>query len=392
MIVKLQTLTAARLLPESLAGIRANWTELAGDHAMSEPAWLENAWRFRHSREPGVNTGSWRGQAVTDPDGRLCGLAPWFVEARNGVKKLRLAGSGQVCSDYVQLPSGRNQELDVAEAVAHELVASRRKPDGTGAVDLIEIEGHRKESPQWERFFAVMGNGGWNRISSDIEGSWRIELPATWAEFESRLHKSRRRKARRGIKLLEKGEIEHRVYDTVAGVEEAWPEFVRLHQMRREQLGQPGCFSDPGFEQFLRSAILELVAMDRAWLSMVWQDQKPLAVLLMIDSPNTSFMYQSGIDVSRLQLAPGHIVNALTIRHAISREKQFFDLLRGDEPYKAGWMAERIPLRRTRLFAPTVRGRSLHAVCSLRNSWRLWQERRKETLRAELQEDNVDED
>ncbi len=392
MIVKLQTLSATHLSLDSAASLRDQWTELAGDYFMSEPAWLENAWRYKHVFEPGVREENWRGLVVTDMGGKLVGLAPWFAESQYGIWKLRMAGSGQVCSDYVQMPGRDGQELSVAESVANELLASRRRSGGAGAVDLIEIEGHRAESPQWERFFEVMTDAGWKRCSTDIEGSWRISLPGSWEEFDSMVHKSRRRKARRGIKLLEKGEIEHRVYDTVQAVEKIWPEFVRLHQIRREQLGQPGCFSDPAFEKFLRTATLELAAADRAWLSMVWQDQKPLAVLLMFDSSRTSFMYQSGIDASRMQLAPGHIINALTIRHAIRRGKEYFDLLRGDEPYKAGWMATRIPLGRTRLFGPTLKGRALHTACRLRNKWRNWNEQRKAISADKAQEEAVDED
>ncbi len=400
MIVKLQEtagrpagLTATRFSFDTLpAGVRATWTELAGDHFMSEPAWLEHAWRLKHLAEPGVTANGWRGTLVTDDSGIVCGVVPWFLEKKQGLRKLRLAGSGQVCSDYVQLPARPGMELEIAETVSRELLGNPAAGSSGYAVDLVEIEGHETDLPQWNRFFGSMTAAGWRRITTSLEGSWRTTLPSTWQEYDAQLHKSRRRKARRAIKLAEQGEVTHRAFETAGEISEVWPEFVRLHQMRRNQLGQPGCFSDPAFETFLKTASMELASRNRAWLSMVSQQGSPLAFLLMFDSPTTSYMYQSGIDVSRLQLAPGHLINALTIRHAIGRGKKFFDLLRGDEPYKSGWMAERIPLARTRLFAPTFRGRAMHAACSLRNRCQNWRERFRNDRGPVEQHEGGDED
>jgi CelD/BcsL family acetyltransferase involved in cellulose biosynthesis len=52
-----------------------------------------------------------------------------------------------------------------------------------------------------------------------------------------------------------------------------------------------------------------------------------------------TYAYQSGIDPESLDLEPGRIINILSIKWAIEEGQAGFDLMRGDEPYKAHWRA-----------------------------------------------------
>ncbi|HQU46620.1 MAG TPA: GNAT family N-acetyltransferase, partial [Pirellulales bacterium] len=55
------------------------------------------------------------------------------------------------------------------------------------------------------------------------------------------------------------------------------------------------------------------------------------------------YAYQSGIDPAALGFEPGRLAMIATLRMAIEEGYRAFDLLRGDEPYKAHWRAHPRP-------------------------------------------------
>jgi CelD/BcsL family acetyltransferase involved in cellulose biosynthesis len=352
--------------PDLDDGLCAGWCQLAAPSFMSSPEWLLTAWDEFHRHQG--RTSLWC-QVAGQGHARIAGLAPWYREQKHGLRWLRLLGDGTICSDYAQLPAEPSSAPTVYRALA-EAIADGGENGRAPNADVIEIDGHVEADPAWAVFFDTLAEHGWRAQTRPTEGTWVVELPSTWDEFEAQLHKSRRRKARKAFKLLRSGQLTHRVVETAEGLAAEWPEFVRLHQLRREQLGQPGCFAHPRFGDFLLAATTRLMELGTAWLSVVSSGGQPLAMLLMFDSGQRSSMYQSGIDVTRMAMEPGHMVNTLTIAHAIGRGMKYFDLLRGDEPYKRGWNATRTGLARTRLFAPTLRGRAVGQLAQLHAAWK----------------------
>lgn len=368
MIVSLPLLSVrAATTPASDAQLMTAWSRLSQDNFMSSPEWLLSAWNAFHGAE---NRTGLHCQVAYDDSGKPLGIAAWHLGQKRGVRWLRLVGDGAICSDYARLPVEESLKPAVYRALAEALASGEGEDWSSPSIDVIEIDGHVETDQAWEGFFEALEAQGWSRQTRAGEGTWVINLPDTWEGLEARLHKSRRRKARKAFKLLQSGQISHEVIQTTSELTAIWPEFVRLHQLRREQLGQPGCFADPRFGDFLLSATTQLMELGRAWLSVVASTGRPLAMLLMFDAGRCSSMYQSGIDVTRMALEPGHLVNTLTIAEAIRRGQTAFDLLRGDEPYKRGWDARRIGLARTRLFAPTWRGRGLSRAFQLREAWK----------------------
>lgn len=337
---------------------------------MHESIWLKNAWCHYHRFQPGVDQSSLRGLIVSDEEGNLLGNSVWYQQVHHAISWWRMVGCGAICNDYVQMPCCPESEREVAVETALWLHSRPRK--FLGLPTGIEIDGHRSDSSQWQAFFDTLRSKDWTLDSVPIEGAWRLGLPDNWQAYEGMLHKSHRRKARRAIKLLDSSVVQHRAFSSPNDIELYWPEFVRLHQKRRHQLGQAGCFADPHYENFLKSAVMELAAQNAVWLSFVHADSQAIAGLLIFDSGKTSYLYQSGIDTERLDLEPGHLINAATIRACIERGQLHFDFLRGDERYKSNWRASRISLQRSVLFPPGFTGRSLASARRLRRSFLGW--------------------
>jgi len=385
MITANQCLTATRVDIDTLASLNEQWQALAGDCFMQHPAWILSAFQHYHLKQPSVDCSPHAALRVQDSSGQLNGCGLWFRQQSHGLNWWKLAGSGAICSDYVTVPAIQGRETEVGIALAEWF---QTQPSGLlGWPTAIEIEGHLQTCPLWQSFVSCLEHAGWASDCVEVEGAWKLDLPNDWTTYETLLHKSRRRKARKAIKLIQQNKFCHRVARCSGAIQQAWPDFIRLHQKRRQFLNQPGCFSDPDFEIFLRKATLELAEQGSAWMSIVQHSNgQPLAMLLMFDSGRHAFMYQSGIDTDCLQDEPGHLVNAATIQYCIEKGIETFDFLRGDEPYKRGWLANRHALYRTRLFAPGWTGRGIASAIKLRRSILSW--RKAETCQIDLQDED----
>ncbi len=337
---------------------------------MQKSGWLQNAWSNFHAQQYGVSDDSLHFLQVFDNDNQTLGQSAWFKQFSRGIVWWKLVGSGPVCSDYVQLPCQQGCELETARATAKWFALQPRK--FLEAPVAIEVEGHREQCPTWNCFFEALVDRGWTKDSVPVESAWRVQLPTDWRSYELMLSKSRRRKVRKAFKLHEAGELEFEVANSPSRLEALWPEFVRLHQLRRQQLGQPGVFADTGFERFLRSALLEFAQQQAGMLVCASHQGSPLGILLVFEHASTWFIYQSGFDTQRMDLEPGHMVNSLMLSEAMSRGVMEIDFLRGDEHYKKGWKSEPNSLCRTILLPPGLASRGISSALRLRRNVKAW--------------------
>jgi len=238
-------------------------------------------------------------------------------------------------------------------------------------LDAIELEGYLADESSVRGLTRGLQAAGWSLEERSIGGAWRIRLPSTVESYCNLLHKSRRRKVNKANRLLKEGKVRFEAIWDWPRMDELWSEFVRLHQKRREGLGQQGCFCDPRFGIFLRHAAERMAQKQQCWMGSLWAGEEPIGLNLIFCSGDTFGMYQSGMEMDRTDLEPGHLLNYFSICSAVERGTKWFDFLRGDEPYKEGWGAERRVLYRSRLFAPhllaRVRQSALAAGRELRN-------------------------
>jgi CelD/BcsL family acetyltransferase involved in cellulose biosynthesis len=223
----------------------------------------------------------------------------------------------------------------VAETIADWLHSAGA---GEAPWDQVELIGAVKDDRAVWRLVERMAARGNTLHRRDIESCWRIELPATWAEFLASLSKSHRRQVRRVEERAESGGAELHLANA-ANFPQAWEILVDLHQRRRKSLGEPGCFASQRFHDFLREASQQLLAAGALRLWWLELEGRPVAVEYMLQGGGVVYAYQAGVDPQRLVDQPGRMMAALLIRRAIEEGLQGFDFLRGDEPYKAHWRA-----------------------------------------------------
>ena len=353
------------------------WNEMSADNFMLSTFWMGNWWQAFGDHLEALATPSSGSRPklavgrVLDNDGRDCGFVPGYVSRTLFGRTYKLLASGSACSDYMRLLSRPSYSSDVGETAA-EWLASKSFQQQFGRLDTIEIEGSTSEENSIRCMVDRLAKKGWAIEVNPIEGAWRTSLPASWDIFEKSIHKSRRRKVNKAKRLLADGTVKFSIINDPEHMEMFWPKFVALHQKRRAALGQAGCFVDQRFFLFLYNATCRMMAARRAWISVVHQGNDAIAANLIFTSNRTAFMYQSGMDTDRMDLEPGHLINTYSIKAAIESGYEVFDFLRGDETYKEGWNADRIPLFRTRAFAPHFAARLRQTAIAAGRSLKAW--------------------
>jgi hypothetical protein len=77
-------------------------------------------------------------------------------------------------------------------------------------------------------------------------------------------------------------------------------------------------------------------------LGVAWLDEKPIAAQIWIVAHNKANIYKLAYDESFKASAPGTLLTAMLMEHAIDVDKvKEIDYLIGDDPYKAAWMSQR---------------------------------------------------
>lgn len=342
------------------------WNRLAAGNFMLRTEWLESWWEAMRNPGDQLAVVAW-----SDPVRNQSGLLPGFVTRGLLGRTFRLLGSGTVCSDYLRLLQSEGERSEFP-GLAAKCLTSRSFRQAFGRLDAVEFEGQQQGEPSLGQLTGEFSAAGWAVEERELAGAWRVKLPQTMEEFIAQLPKSRRRKVNKAKRLLAEGEVTYEAVWDWPRIDELWSEFVRLHQKRREMLGQAGCFSDPRFGQFLRAAAQRFAAQKSCWLGVLWAAGKPVGMNLIFFDGETANMYQSGMEPERTDLEPGHLMNYFTMGTALERGAKWFDFLRGDEPYKEGWGAERQVLSRTRLFAPHLSARLRQTALAAGRGIKAW--------------------
>lgn len=157
-----------------------------------------------------------------------------------------------------------------------------------------------------------------------IEKAPRIPLPKEEAQYWRLLSSHARHEVKRKVKH---GVANGMLPSQVAISANAIDTFALLIQKTNEQK-----------QQFYSTAILnfiiDLLQLSCVNLLFLKQNTTVIASLITFHYKNEILAYNSTYDLSFRQLSPGIVLFQWAILQAITEKKQFFDFLRGNEPYK----------------------------------------------------------
>ena len=325
-----------------------HWAMLANS-PLEHPDWLLTWWDSFADTHP---TSELSIVTVSD-NGTIVALAPMFCFKG----RLRLLGSGPVCTDHQQLLVGCTESETLKQYTDWLLSHS-----GLPTWQYLDLECVDRNSATHSALREVsMEGSGLVHWAEDVPNC-QVSLPATWDEYLAMLSKNHRKRCRRWWrKYFDSGLISSQSTADGWCLEEAFQVLIRLHNQRRLAAAETSVFADTQFVDFLRNACRALAPRQMAEISAIVLSGEVIAVELELVGSQTTFAYQSGIATAAMDVSPGSLSVMHRIHQAISRGKNTYDFMRGDEEYKAHWKAVAQPTSKVKVRRANAAGRFAHS-------------------------------
>lgn len=280
---------------------------------------------------------------------RLVGLAPLAVSRWEGVRHLGFIGSG--LADYEDMLV--DDDADRA-AVVEAVVGSLRK---LPRWDFLLTNRLREDSPNLEPLRRALERSGSRVVLRAFSVAPYAELSSTWTEFHEGLDLKLRRDSRRCARRLqeEHGPLVFREADP--DVDEAIDSLVAMHRERRTGAkGDYSLFEDPRMSSFYRDLASRLAGAGVLDLSLLEAGGRTVAVHLGMRYMRRFYYLLPAMEQELARYSPGRLLLMHLFERSFERGDSVFDLLTGDEGYKASFAPARVRLMTLAAFPRTGRG------------------------------------
>jgi CelD/BcsL family acetyltransferase involved in cellulose biosynthesis len=332
---------------DRLVQLRGEWCALFDAASSPSPflswEWLHTWWRtFGRRRE------LWTLEA-RDSAGRLAGvLALSSRQGIMGVRRWQLVGNGVTGADGVDVLARVEDAAAVRQVLARALAAE------VAGWDVVDLEDLPCGSPTVAALQKEMVPRG---VRVQVDRGFVCPGFAVRGTFEEHLGRIRRRETygRRVRWLQRQPGFRIDVATAPAAVVPAMEDFLRLHRLRwAEEGGSYGI--PPGPVEDFHREVAPLLA-SRGWLRLylLLVEGRAIAAVYGIELGRRFYYYQSGYDPSWSSRSPGVVLVGRTVEDAYARGLVDYDFLRGTEPYKLDWAADRRETCTVRLRAPSLR-------------------------------------
>jgi CelD/BcsL family acetyltransferase involved in cellulose biosynthesis len=336
------------------AELEQQWKELVDVSESSSPfltwAWLHAWWTHLGPPRRLAIAAVWQSD-------RLIAIAP-FAVSRAGLAwsgRYEFLGTGHAGSDYLDVIVRRGEEEDAVSALAECL-------SGDG---LSLSLAHTPENSMASRLASTLFGHGWT-MRQTVDGVCPVlQLGGhTWETFLLSLGSSHAATARRkmsvlkrrfALQLVQATDDEHRA--------RLLEQLFSFHEARWSGGRGSTAFASSSLRAFHHDATCQ--ALRSGWLRLygLRLNDRIAAVMYAFVWKRRTYFYQHGFDPEFRQYGVGSVLMNLTIQRAIDEGALEFDMLYGQEPYKAFWRPVTRPLTRVELYAPRLSGRIyFHAV------------------------------
>lgn len=301
-------------------------------------------------------------------EGKLVALAPVALRPANLLRRrplpaMEFLGSGYVGSDYLDLIVRRGYEASAQQAFAGAF---------SRAGVVLEWTQLRLGNCFAPAVASCLAGKGWSFTETPtntcpfitISGmSWEEYLATLGAEHRYNFHRKWRRINRDYRVVFERVERGDQCRESIDML-------IGLHNLRWRERGGSDAFHAEGLIAFHRE--FSRIACERGWLRLyvLRLNDTPVASLYGFRYGRTFYFYQSGFDPAYRKLSAGLVTMGLGIRSAIEEGADEYDLLHGDEDYKAHWSSESRELNRLEVYPPGAAGRICQRAAHLERSAR----------------------
>lgn len=309
---------------DGFEALRAEWNALL-NRSITNVIFL--TWEWQHTWWTTYQSGDLMVISAREDDGRLVGIAPWFIQNRDGERVVRTIGCVDV-TDYVDIIADR----DAVGRVLAELARFLR--ENAARFDRINLCNIPESSPTYRDFPDQLRQHGFEADMILQEVCPVIHLPNTWDDYLAMLDKKQRHELRRKVRRAESEvRVEYYTSDQGRDFETEVEKFLNL--MARSQPAKAEFLADAKNEQFLRRMLRVMADLGWLRLSFIDMDGVPTAAYCDFDYNREIQVYNSGLQPDHCaHLSPGIVLLCYNIQHAIESGHVLFDFLRGNEAYK----------------------------------------------------------
>ncbi len=314
------------------------------------PAWILSWWRhFQDDRYAHL-------LAAWDQDGRLCGLAPFYLRRLHAPGfgnsfTLGFMSDSEVGSEYLGMLTLPECEDDFVNALACEL---------QGRWVLADLRGLKESGALPQRIVEAFGAQRTNRLYQERHPCSIIHLPFDYDIYLSSLPQKFRSNIRyRTNKVRKNFDVRLIVTTKEEEIEPHLHCLFAMHQARWRAEGNIGSFYDPRKCAFYRE--VSTAFLRKGWLrfyhlevdGVIRASQFGFAFRGVMHSLQEAFDHEfSPRGISGL----GIVLRAMVIRESIAEGLRAYDFLGGTEEYKLRWGTTPQYTQRVRIGAPGFKG------------------------------------
>ena len=189
-----------------------------------------------------------------------------------------------------------------------------------------------EDSPTLEILPDVARQRGY-KVEVEIEDvTSGIELPETWEQYLEALSKKDRHELRRKFRRLD-GALNWSwsSFTDQGDIADNLPEFISLMRLSGVEKDQ---YLTPDRLDFFRRITQRMSQIGAVKLFFLGVDGQRVAATLCFDYARSRLLYNSGYNPEFAYYSVGLLLNALCLNQAIEEGLEYFDFLRGREPYK----------------------------------------------------------
>ena len=305
-------MTCLGVTSASFSALNSLWNDLLSRHA-SRNIFLTREWQEAWWDEFG-NDADLRLLTIGAPDSPL-GIAPMQLQG----DRLSFLGETDLFDYHDFIP---------ADPAFYPVFFDCIESEPWRTLDLVSVPGW---SPTFDLLPQAAVARGYAVTVEQEDLVPGVTLPGSWDDYLAALRKKDRHELRRKLRRLESaGAVEMRLADaaTLDG------DLRIFQEMMAESREEKRDFLSPERAAFFERAMHRM--HDAGWLRLflLMLDGEAVAAVVSFDYAGRRFLYNSGYRHGYSHLSVGLMLKALCIRDAIERGLTYFDLLRGDEPYK----------------------------------------------------------
>ena len=196
----------------------------------------------------------------------------------------------------------------------------------------LRLDSLIESSPTLELLPGIARKHGYTVEIEQEDVTSGVVLPETWEDYLGYLSKKDRHELRRKLRRLD-ANGEWRSYSVTAPGDVAGRLDEFLHLMRSSKTDKAE-FMTPEREQFFHRITERMAELDLIRLYFLDLEGETVAASLCFDYGSSRLLYNSGYNPEFAYYSVGLLLNAMCLRDAIEEGFEYFDFLRGPEPYK----------------------------------------------------------